>query len=169
MFRKRVLTLDKDNESVDSTKFQEHPKISHLEVVKRIFRNKSTSEESVNEGEMGESSKELKRKFETMKRYECDERNATHMMIALKEARMKSREMLLSFHHSIKMLLDIISKMNKNLEDEKIKINDKGKEKVRVVEEYKKIQSLNKEITKVKDLPTPVHCFGHNSVIQTPF
>ncbi|GJY98318.1 hypothetical protein Tco_0515228 [Tanacetum coccineum] len=55
--------------------------------------------------------------------------NATHMMIALKEARMKSREMLLSFHHSIKMLLDIISKMNKNLEDEKIKMNDKGKEK----------------------------------------
>ncbi|GJZ84327.1 hypothetical protein Tco_0649666, partial [Tanacetum coccineum] len=95
-----------------------------------IEENMSTSEESVNEGEMGESSKELKRKFETMKRYECDERNATHMMNALKEARMKSRGMLLSFHHSIKMVLDIISKMNKNLEDEKIKMNDKGKEKV---------------------------------------
>nr|GEV09892.1 hypothetical protein [Tanacetum cinerariifolium] len=63
--RKRVLTLDKDNESIDSTKyrgmigsllylttskpdimfgvffydrFQEDPKVSHLEAVKRIFR-----------------------------------------------------------------------------------------------------------------------------------
>ncbi|GJR46935.1 hypothetical protein Tco_1315038 [Tanacetum coccineum] len=65
MSRKRVITLDKDNESLDSTKyrgmissllyltasrpdimlsvylcarFQEDPKISHLEAVKRIFR-----------------------------------------------------------------------------------------------------------------------------------
>ncbi|GJU59811.1 hypothetical protein Tco_1237577 [Tanacetum coccineum] len=65
MSRKRVLTLDKDSESIDSTKyrgmigsllyltasrsnimfsvyfcarFQEDPKISHLEAVKRIFR-----------------------------------------------------------------------------------------------------------------------------------
>ncbi|GKA03922.1 hypothetical protein Tco_0676703 [Tanacetum coccineum] len=51
------------------------------------------------------------------------------MMNAFKEARMESREMLLSIHHSLKMLLDIISKMNRKLEDEKIKRNDKGKEK----------------------------------------
>ncbi|GKE02816.1 hypothetical protein Tco_1390799 [Tanacetum coccineum] len=65
MSRKRVLTLDKDNESTNSTKyrgmigsllyhtasmpdimfsvclcarFQEDPKVSHLEAVKRIFR-----------------------------------------------------------------------------------------------------------------------------------
>ncbi|GKC93421.1 hypothetical protein Tco_1158863, partial [Tanacetum coccineum] len=57
--------------------------------------------------------------------------NTTHMMNAFKEARMESREMLLSIHHSLKMLLDIISKMNRKLEDEKIKRNDKGKEKVK--------------------------------------
>ncbi|GJR59938.1 hypothetical protein Tco_1502100 [Tanacetum coccineum] len=116
---------------------------------------------------MRESSKKLKRKFETMKGYEGDERimfkfilrgfakseiwdkvkeplrtklnedkysicceNTTHMMNALKEARLESREMLLSIHHNLKMLLDIISKMNRKLEDEKIKKNDKGKEKV---------------------------------------
>ncbi|GJW15853.1 hypothetical protein Tco_0019986 [Tanacetum coccineum] len=45
--------------------------------------------------------------------------NTTHMMNALKEARMESREMLLSIHHRLKMLLDIISKMNKKLEDKK--------------------------------------------------
>nr|GEU79953.1 hypothetical protein [Tanacetum cinerariifolium] len=124
-------------------------------------------EESVNEGETRESSKRLKRKFETIKGYEDDERvmfefifrdfakseiwdkvkeplsprfhddeysicceNITHMMTALKEARMEPREMLLSIHHTLKMLLDIISKMNRKLEDEKIQINDKGKEKV---------------------------------------
>nr|GEU73575.1 hypothetical protein [Tanacetum cinerariifolium] len=127
----------------------------------------SNSKGSVNKGEIEESLKILKRKFETMKGYEGDERimfkfilrgfakskiwdkikeplspklnkheysicceNTTHMMNALKEARMKSREMLLSIHHSLKMLLDIISKMNRKLEDEKIKRNDKGKEKV---------------------------------------
>nr|GEY90056.1 hypothetical protein [Tanacetum cinerariifolium] len=56
--------------------------------------------------------------------------NTTHMMNALKEARIESREMLLSIHHSLKIHLDIISKMNRKLEDEKIKWNDKGKEKV---------------------------------------
>ncbi|GJX47126.1 putative reverse transcriptase domain-containing protein [Tanacetum coccineum] len=56
--------------------------------------------------------------------------NTTHMMNALKKVRMESREMLLSIHHSLKMLLDIISKMNRKLEDKKIKRNDKGKEKV---------------------------------------
>ncbi|GJQ91845.1 hypothetical protein Tco_0002984 [Tanacetum coccineum] len=107
---------------------------------------------------MGESSKKSKRKFETMKGYEGDEmimfefilrgfakskiwekikeplsprmnedkysiccENTTHMMNALKEARMESRDM---------MLFEIISKMNRKLEDENIKRNDKGKEKV---------------------------------------
>ncbi|GJW90141.1 hypothetical protein Tco_0167694 [Tanacetum coccineum] len=56
--------------------------------------------------------------------------NTTHMMNALKEPRIESREMLLSIHHSLKMLLDIISKMNRKLEDENVKRNDKGKEKV---------------------------------------
>ncbi|GJV91513.1 hypothetical protein Tco_1539326 [Tanacetum coccineum] len=116
---------------------------------------------------MRESSKKLKRKFETMKGYEGDERimfkfilrgfakseiwdkvkeplslklnedeyyicceNTTHMMNALKEARMESRDMLLSIYHSLKMFLDIISKMKRKFEDEKIKRNDKGKEKV---------------------------------------
>ncbi|GJX56843.1 hypothetical protein Tco_0286740 [Tanacetum coccineum] len=51
------------------------------------------------------------------------------MMNALKESRIESREMLLSIHHSLKMLLDIISKMNKKLEDENAKRNDKGKDK----------------------------------------
>ncbi|GKE06541.1 hypothetical protein Tco_1398559 [Tanacetum coccineum] len=58
-----------------------------------------------------------------------DAQNTTHMMNALKEARIESREMLLSIHHSLKMLLKIISKMKRKLEDEKIKRNDKGKEK----------------------------------------
>ncbi|GKB17475.1 hypothetical protein Tco_0851398 [Tanacetum coccineum] len=117
--------------------------------------------------EMGEISRKLKRKFETMKGYEGDKRamlefilrdfaknqiwdkvketlstrlneyghyicceNTTHMMNALKEARMESRERLLFIHYSLKMLLDIISKMNRKLEDEKIKMNDKGKGKV---------------------------------------
>ncbi|GJV50285.1 hypothetical protein Tco_1440497 [Tanacetum coccineum] len=183
MSRKRVLTLDKDSESIDSTKyrgmigsllyltasrpdimfsvclcarFQEDPKVSHLEAVKGIFRSNG-----------GKLKKKLKMKFETMKGYEGDERimfefilrnfteseiwdkvkeplspklneeeyticyeNTTHMMNALKEARMESREMLLSIHHSLNMLLDIISKINRKLKDEKIKRNDKGKEKV---------------------------------------
>ncbi|GJZ75927.1 hypothetical protein Tco_0640392 [Tanacetum coccineum] len=56
--------------------------------------------------------------------------NTSHMMNALKEARMESRQMILSIHHGLEMLLDIISKMNKKLEDEKIKVNDRGKRKV---------------------------------------
>nr|GFA03218.1 hypothetical protein [Tanacetum cinerariifolium] len=124
------------------------------------------SKGSVNQGEIGESSKKLKRKFKTMKGYEDDERlmfkfilngflkseiwdkvkeplslklnedeysicceNTTHMMNVLKEARMELREMILSIHHSIKMLFDIISNMNRKFEDEKVKRNDKGKEK----------------------------------------
>ncbi|GJR01744.1 zinc knuckle CX2CX4HX4C containing protein [Tanacetum coccineum] len=46
--------------------------------------------------------------------------NTTHMMNALKETRMESREMLMSIHHSLKMNLDIISKMNRKLEEEKV-------------------------------------------------
>ncbi|GJU25134.1 hypothetical protein Tco_1163755 [Tanacetum coccineum] len=131
-----------------------------------IEEQMSNLEGSVNQGEIGESSEKLKRKFETMKGYEGDERiifefilngfakceiwdkvkeplspklnedeysicceNTTHMINALKEARMESREMLLSIHHRLKMLLDIISKMNRKLEDEKVKSNDKGKDK----------------------------------------
>ncbi|GJV89418.1 putative reverse transcriptase domain-containing protein [Tanacetum coccineum] len=56
--------------------------------------------------------------------------NITHMMNAIKEARMESREMLLSIHHSLKMLLEIISRMNRKFVDEKIKRNDKRKEKL---------------------------------------
>ncbi|GJR71843.1 hypothetical protein Tco_0084208 [Tanacetum coccineum] len=134
MSRKRVITIDKDNEFIDNTKyrgmigsllyltasrpdimfsfylymrFQEDPKIMIM----------SNSKEFVNEGEMEESSKKSKRKVETVKGYEGDER-------------MESREMLLSINHSLKMLLDIISKMNRKLEDENIKMNDKGKGKV---------------------------------------
>nr|GEZ27678.1 putative reverse transcriptase domain-containing protein [Tanacetum cinerariifolium] len=36
-------------------------------------------------------------------------------------------------------------------------------------EEYMKISSLNEERTKVECFPTPIHCFGHNSVIRTLF
>ncbi|GJR85223.1 hypothetical protein Tco_0209234 [Tanacetum coccineum] len=112
----------------------------------------SNLEGSINKGEIGESSKKLKKKFETMKGYEGDERimfefilrgfveseirdktkeplspklnedeysicckNTTHMMNAFKEARMESREMIMSIHHNLKMLLDIISKMNRKL------------------------------------------------------
>nr|GEZ29270.1 hypothetical protein [Tanacetum cinerariifolium] len=73
----------------------------------------------------------------------CD--NTTHMMNALKEARMKSREMLLSIHHSLKMLLEIISKMNRKLKDEKIKRNDKGKEKVNDFYKIGSYECLNKQ------------------------
>ncbi|GJX62965.1 retrovirus-related pol polyprotein from transposon TNT 1-94 [Tanacetum coccineum] len=83
---------------------------------KKILRKMSNSKESAYEGEIGESSKKMKMKFETMKGYEGDER-------------MESREILLFIHHSLKMLLDIISKMNRKLEDEKIKMNYKGKVK----------------------------------------
>ncbi|GJZ61344.1 zf-CCHC domain-containing protein [Tanacetum coccineum] len=158
---KRVFTLDKDNESVDSTKYR--GMISSLHYLTARMPN---SEESVNRGEVEESSKKLKRKFKTMKGYEGGERvmfefifrdiskseiwdkvkvplslrlyehensicceNTTHMMNGLKESRMESTEMLLSIHHGLKMPLNIISKMNKKLEEEKIKMNDKGKGK----------------------------------------
>ncbi|GJT36504.1 hypothetical protein Tco_0926923 [Tanacetum coccineum] len=92
----------------------------------------SNSEGSVNKGEMGESSKKSKRKFETIKGYEGDERIMFEFILRgfVKKAKMKSREMVLSIHHSLKILLEIISKMNRKLEDEKIKRNDKGMEKV---------------------------------------
>ncbi|GKC35569.1 hypothetical protein Tco_1047953 [Tanacetum coccineum] len=131
--RKRVLTLAKDNESVDSTKYSgmigilpyltaSRPEIMFSVCLCPGFQeDPKNTEESMNEGEMQEISKKLKRKFKIMKGNEGDERNTTHMMNALKEARMESREMLLSIHHSLKMLLDIISKL---------KMNDKGKGKV---------------------------------------
>ncbi|GKB11317.1 hypothetical protein Tco_0845240 [Tanacetum coccineum] len=92
----------------------------------------SKSKGSMNKGDMGQSSKILKRKFETMKIYEGDEKIMFEFILRgfTKKARMESREMLLSIHHSLNMLLDIISKMNRKLEDEKIKRNDKRKEKV---------------------------------------
>ncbi|GJZ45395.1 retrovirus-related pol polyprotein from transposon TNT 1-94 [Tanacetum coccineum] len=87
MSRKRVFTLDKDSESIDSTKYR-----GMIVVNNQNFACISN----------------------------CN----------IKEERMESREMLLSIHHSLKMLLDIISKMNRKLEDEKVKRNDKGKKKV---------------------------------------
>nr|GEV16157.1 hypothetical protein [Tanacetum cinerariifolium] len=117
----------------------------------------SNSKESVNKEEMEESSKQLNRKFKTMKGYEGDERvtfkfilrgfakseiwdkvneplspklhedeysiccENTTMMNTFKEAIIESKEMLMSIHHSLKMLLDITSKMNSKLEDKKIK------------------------------------------------
>ncbi|GKA90115.1 hypothetical protein Tco_0811927 [Tanacetum coccineum] len=115
------------------------------------IKKMSNSEGSVNKGEVEESSKKLKRKFEKIKGNEGDERimfefilrgfakskiwdkvkeplslklnedgysicceNTTHMMNALKEARMESREMLLSIHHSLNMLLDIVTPRKKN-------------------------------------------------------
>ncbi|GJT64057.1 hypothetical protein Tco_1015537 [Tanacetum coccineum] len=85
----------------------------------------SNSEGSVNKGDIGESSKKLNEDEYSI----CFE-NTTHIMNALKEARMKSREMIFSIYHSLKMLLDIISRMNRKLEDKNIKRNDKRKEKV---------------------------------------
>ncbi|GKE51758.1 hypothetical protein Tco_1486914, partial [Tanacetum coccineum] len=34
-------------------------------------------------------------------------------------------------------------------------------------EEYTKIRSLNEEVNSSSSFPTPVHCFGHNTVIRT--
>ncbi|GKC42117.1 hypothetical protein Tco_1059839, partial [Tanacetum coccineum] len=159
MSRKRVLILDKDSESIDNTKyrgmigsllyfnasrhdimfsvclctrFQEDPKVSHLDAVKIIFRRD------------GESSKKLKRKFETMKGYEGDERIMFEFILRgfMEKARMESREMLLSIYHSLKMLLDIISKINKKLEDEKIKRNDKERRKFQMGEKESKAEKL---------------------------
>ncbi|GJT41398.1 reverse transcriptase domain-containing protein [Tanacetum coccineum] len=36
-------------------------------------------------------------------------------------------------------------------------------------EEYTKIWSLNEEVNSNSSFPTPVHCFGHNLSIRTPF
>ncbi|GJX34930.1 hypothetical protein Tco_0246487 [Tanacetum coccineum] len=231
MSMKRVITLDKCSESIDSTKykgmigsllyltasrpdimfsvclcarFQEDPKVSHLEAVKRVFRHikgtqhlglwyrkdmgvnvliyansdhagdvfdrKSTSgictfvgscltswfskkqtsltnsitnpilcggRNGLSTSVMDDSQNKIwdKVKEPLSPKLNEDEysiccENTTHMMNALKEARMESREMLLSIHHRLKMLLDNISKMNRKLEDEKVKMNDKGKEKI---------------------------------------
>ncbi|GJY34850.1 hypothetical protein Tco_0419319 [Tanacetum coccineum] len=108
MSRKRVLTLDKDSESINSTK--KIIRISKSEIWDKV---KEPLSPKLNEDE-----------------YSICCENTTHMMNALKEARIESREMLLSIHQSLKMLLDIVSKMSRKLEDEKVKRNDKGKEKV---------------------------------------
>ncbi|GKE91402.1 hypothetical protein Tco_1572497 [Tanacetum coccineum] len=86
----------------------------------------------MNKGEIEESSKKSKRKFETIKGYEGDERIMFEFIFRafVEKARIESSEMLLSIHHSLKVLLEIISKKNMKLEDEKIKRNDKRKEKV---------------------------------------
>ncbi|GKA97569.1 retrovirus-related pol polyprotein from transposon TNT 1-94 [Tanacetum coccineum] len=171
MSRRRVLTLNKDSELIDITKYR--GMIDHaIDVVDREstsdictfigscltswFSKKQTSlANSITQSDyvtvgracqqalwMKQASLDYKITLNEGKIKEplsprlnedaysiCCE-NTTHMMNALKEARIESREMLLSIYHSLKMLLDIISKMNRKLEDEKIKRNDKGKEKV---------------------------------------
>ncbi|GJR60939.1 hypothetical protein Tco_1503101 [Tanacetum coccineum] len=107
MSKKRVLTLDKYSESIGSTKYRG---MIESEIWDKI---KEPLSPRLNEDE-----------------YSICYEKTIHMMNDLKEARMKFREMLLSIYHSLKMLLDIISNMNRKLEDEKIKRNDKGKEKV---------------------------------------
>ncbi|PWA99516.1 hypothetical protein CTI12_AA005940 [Artemisia annua] len=47
--------------------------------------------------------------------------NTAHMVNALKESRIESRVMLLSIHEGIMELLTTISKMNRKLEDDKVK------------------------------------------------
>ncbi|GKB19563.1 retrovirus-related pol polyprotein from transposon TNT 1-94 [Tanacetum coccineum] len=230
MSRKRVLTLYKDSESIDSTKyrgmigsllyltasrsnimfsvcfcarFQEDPKVSHLEAVKRIFRyikgtqhlglwylkdtgvnvlvyansdhagdvvdRKSTSgictfmgscltswflkkqtslANSITESDYVAAERAcqqglwMKQAFMdyniTLNEVPIlhDDKCAINLTSSpidyprTKHEQNESREMLLSIHYSLKMLLDIISKMNRKLEDGKIKRNDKGKEKV---------------------------------------
>ncbi|GKD95504.1 hypothetical protein Tco_1379401 [Tanacetum coccineum] len=163
MSGKMVLTLDKDNESIDSTKyrgmigslfyltasrpdimfsvclcarFYEDPKVSYLEGLKGYlvdrkstsgictfvgscltswFSKKQTSRaNSIIESNYVAAGRACQQAL-WMKQAFVD----YNIMIneALKEARMELREMLLSIQHSLKMLLDIISKMNRKLED----------------------------------------------------
>ncbi|PWA43631.1 hypothetical protein CTI12_AA533820 [Artemisia annua] len=51
--------------------------------------------------------------------------NTAHMVNSIKESRIESRVMLLSIHEGIMELLTTISKMNRKLEDDKVK--GKGK------------------------------------------
>ncbi|GJW35028.1 retrovirus-related pol polyprotein from transposon TNT 1-94 [Tanacetum coccineum] len=126
---KRVLTLEKDNKSIDSTKYKgmigsllyltaSRPDIMFSVCLCARFQE---DKDKVKEP--------LSPKLNEDKYSICCE-NTTRMMNALKEVRIESREMLLSIHHSLKMLLDILSKMNRKLDYEKVKRNDKGKEKV---------------------------------------
>ncbi|GJY58481.1 copia protein [Tanacetum coccineum] len=127
---KRVLTLDKDSESIDSTKYREmigsllYLTTSRTNIMFSVFLCTRFQEDPKDKVKEPLSPKLNKDEYSI-----CCE-NTTHIMYALEEARMKSREMLLSIHHSLKMLLDIISKMKRKFEDEKVKRNDKGKEKV---------------------------------------
>ncbi|GJR31263.1 hypothetical protein Tco_1107495 [Tanacetum coccineum] len=65
------------------------------------------------------------------------------------DARMESRELLLSIHHSLKMLLDIISKMNMKLEEEKVKKNDKRKEKLVVAKKHLESNALDPMVSRL--------------------
>ncbi|PWA87521.1 hypothetical protein CTI12_AA129380 [Artemisia annua] len=51
--------------------------------------------------------------------------NTAHMVNALKESRIESRVMLLFIHEGIMELLTTISKMNRKLEDDKVKAKGK--------------------------------------------
>ena len=51
--------------------------------------------------------------------------NTAHMVNALKESRIEARVMLLSIHEGIMELLTTMSKMNRKLEDDKMKGNGK--------------------------------------------
>nr|GEW24093.1 hypothetical protein [Tanacetum cinerariifolium] len=106
---KRILTLDEDNESIDSTKYR--GMISSL-LYLTASRTMCNSEGFVNKGEIEESSKKSKRKFKTMKGYEGDEQIMFEFILR-------------GFAES-----EIWDKMNRKLEDEMIKSNDKGNEKV---------------------------------------
>ncbi|GJW38965.1 retrovirus-related pol polyprotein from transposon TNT 1-94 [Tanacetum coccineum] len=171
---KRFLTLDKDSEPIDSTKYrgmigevkllsklrsspivltskQKHIEIRHHFLKDNVVKKYITidkiplgenvaniltkplekdqfdylrlglglmlpEEEEEKKGQDDEVKEPLSPKLNEDEYSICCE-NATHMMNALKEARMESREMLLSILHSLKMLLGIISKMNRKLED----------------------------------------------------
>ncbi|PWA83815.1 hypothetical protein CTI12_AA060640 [Artemisia annua] len=51
--------------------------------------------------------------------------NTAHMVNALKESRIEARVMLISIHEGIMELLTTMSKMNRKLEDDKMKRNGK--------------------------------------------
>ena len=51
--------------------------------------------------------------------------NTAHMVNALKDARIEARVMLLSIHEGLMELLTTMSKMNRKLEDDKMKRNGK--------------------------------------------
>ncbi|GJW27753.1 retrovirus-related pol polyprotein from transposon TNT 1-94, partial [Tanacetum coccineum] len=120
--------------SIDKGEMGESSKKSKLESMKGYEGDERIMFEFILRGfaesETWDKIKELLSPMLNKDEYSIFCENTIHMMNALKEARMESREMLLSIHHSLKMLFDIISKMNIKLEDEKIKRNNKEKEKI---------------------------------------